>query len=124
MQGSKVILGGYGCGYSVGSSSQTISVVQSIQKVVSGTSIFYSGVAISNSNTSRNSGVRYTVHLWLIFGVLVVHVELRGIWRPIWLKRLRAVMRIPGAGFGRASLGLGRRLKQSLSGIAGHTRSC
>jgi len=115
MKRFKDISGYFGCGYFVGACLTNIYVVQNIPRLGCAMSISSSEVVTSNRNTSRRCGHQFIIRLWLILGVCVVNVELRGTLPNTWLNPLKGVIAIPGVG----SLRVLRQLGGILGRLAG-----
>jgi len=111
------------CDSKGGDCSWSISDVQNLLKQVLGTSTSFSVGFILSRHTLVNSGERYIVRLWLIFGGCVVGIDLPVIWLSICLKHLVRGMRILGVGSGVALRKVGRRLRDIVVKWAGTLRS-
>lgn len=102
------------CALSGGKYSSLISECpKKLKAVLDMTTYCFVGVILTR-NTFLYSGKKSIVRLWLILGGCVIGVDLPVTLLATWLRTLRDVIVIVGAGFGRALLRVGKDLKSTV----------
>ncbi|MBA7710454.1 hypothetical protein ES703_119397 [subsurface metagenome] len=115
---SKGILGGSKCVSNEEALLKVISVSPSSLKRVSDMTTSYFVGLILTKFTSRCSGSKSTIRLWLIFAGCVVAIDLPGTLLVTWLRALLGGIAILGRGSGVALRKAGHGLRDLLAKVA------